>query len=190
MTLLRIQKLVLPTLLLFSMGCACFTYGVAVGRYKVFPYRVLRDARTAALALAGASQSPEISGLTSYRDQVLVPTVRKHAPVEVEELLLVSGGAGYHRDLNPAGCQAWLMNRDGEIKHFWKHDPALWNELDVVTRIPGVSGEISAAGMHLFTNGDLLLTYHGLNTFPFAIGMARRAISMAASKPPFLRASS
>ncbi len=39
--------------------------------------------------------------------------------------------------------------------------------------MPGVSGPISPAGLHVFADGSLLAAFHGQNTFPFAVGLAK-----------------
>jgi hypothetical protein len=169
----RIQRLLPQVLLLFSLACACFLYGLAAGRYKVFPYRILRDARTAFIALAGAREPADQLGLATYRRQVLAPTATQYAAEVGDEMFLVSGGAGYLQDHHPDGCLAWLIDRRGDIKHIWKHDPSVWKTLELVTRVPGLSGEAYPVGMHLFDDGGLLVTYHAANTFPFAVGLAR-----------------
>lgn len=173
MTLAGIRNNAPKVLLLFSLCCICFAYGLVAGRYKVFPYRVIRDARTAFLALVEAGQPVENSGLASYRREVLVPTVTNHTPTVGREFVLVSGGAGCLEDYNQAGCLAWLMDRDGKIVHIWKFDPSLWKDLRRVSRVPGLSGEPYPVGMHLFDDGGLLVTYQAINAFPFAVGLAR-----------------
>lgn len=168
-----IHKYLLPGLLLFSAACACFTYGLTVGRYKIYPYRVIRDARTALIALIGIAETDGPNGLTFHKTNVLVPTVIDHSHMGGDELLLVSGGPGYRKDLHPAGCVAWLMDRAGKAKHIWKYTPGIWGDLRSVTQLPGVSSAPYAVGMHVFDNGDLLVNYHGDNTFPFAVGIAK-----------------
>lgn len=160
-------------LLLFSLCCICFTYGLAAGRHKLFPYPIIRDAWTATRALVEADQKSPNAGLASYKRRVLVPTVTSFAPTVGEELLLVSGGAGYLKDHHPAGCLAWLMDRQGNIKHIWKHYSTLWDDLQHVAQVPTVSGAPYPVGLHLFNNGGLLVTYHAVNTFPYAVGIAR-----------------
>ena len=169
----RIRVLLPKLLLLFSLCCICFSYGLVAGRYRVFPYRVIRDARTALFALVEAGQAAENAGLTSYKQEVFVPTVSKYAPTVGRELLLVSGGEGYLKDHHDAGCLAWLMDRDGKIVHTWEHAPSLWKKLQQVTRVRGLSGGPYPVGMHLFDDGGLLATYQEVNAFPFAIGLAR-----------------
>ncbi len=63
------------------------------------------------------------------------------------------------------------MDRKGSVKHVWTFDPDLWADLERV-QAPLLS-TIYPVGLHLFENGDLLVSYQGENTFPYAIGMAR-----------------
>jgi hypothetical protein len=68
---------------------------------------------------------------------------------------------------------AWVIDRAGHVVHSWKAQPHLWDDLKVVQRVPGISGPVSPAGIHVFPDGSLLATFHGQNTFPFAVGLAK-----------------
>lgn len=168
-----IKRLLPKVLMLFSLGCACFAYGLLAARYNLFPYQVVRDAETAAIALAQVAQPVKNSPVDAYARHVLVPTATSYDPAAGQEPLLVTGGAGHLTDYCETGCLAWLMDRDGKILHTWKYDPTLWDDLQQVTRLPGVSSKPYPVGIHLFDDGGLLVTYQELNTFPYAIGLAR-----------------
>lgn len=167
------RQWLLPSLLLFSICTAAFTYGFSVSQFKVFPYSILRDARTALYALLDVADTGEINGLASYKVQVSEPTAIHHSDRIGNQAILISGGVDRLTSLHPEGCLAWIIDRDGQVLHTWKNHPGLWDDLKTVTRVPGISGGINPVGMHLFANGDLLATFHGYNTFPFAIGIAR-----------------
>lgn len=77
------------------------------------------------------------------------------------------------KSYDAVGCMAWVMDRDGNVVHAWKNHPGLWSDVRRVRRVPGISGDFGPASVHLCANGDLLATFHGFNTFPFAVGMAR-----------------
>ncbi len=68
---------------------------------------------------------------------------------------------------------AWIIDRSGRVVHSWKAQPDLWRDLKMVRRVTGISGAVSPAGFHLFPDGSLLATFHGENTFPFAVGIAK-----------------
>lgn len=175
--------------LFFSICAAGFSYGFVVGQYKIFPYSWLREARAAGQALWGAQAPDEINGLTQYQTQVSQPTVVAHAGETPEGLLLMCSGihalalgdtsaqgtieGGTTEGGNAEGTLAWIMDRQGKTLHRWRQPAELWDDLQRVTRVPGVSGAINPVGVHLFDNGDLLATFHGFNTYPFAIGMAK-----------------
>jgi hypothetical protein len=159
--------------LLLSLAVVSFAYGFIASHFRIFPYDTVRQAGTAALALVDAVKVQPSDGLENYAQTVLVPTAIQHARKLLQECVLVSGGADALKSHHPAGCLAWIIDRDGTVVHFWKNDPKLWADLHRATRVTGVSGAINPAGIHLCDNGDLLATFHGFNTFPFAIGMAR-----------------
>jgi hypothetical protein len=168
-----IKKRLPAALLLFTFGCTCFGYGVVAAWFEVFPFGVIRDARTAAVALVEATRPIPYTGSQTHQDQVLAPIAKTLAPSAGTELILASGGAGFYSEYHEAGCDAWLMDRSGAIKHIWKHDPSLWKDLEHTTRVPGITGEPYPVGLHLYDDGGLLATYHAPNAFPFAIGLAR-----------------
>lgn len=173
MNLIRKNWLGIPSLLI-STSVFAFAYGFMSSQYRIFPYHVLREARAACIAIWSLSSEQEIGGLAEYRTQVLVPTAISHAnQVDDGEFFLISAGADALKSEDPAGCMAWIIDRDGRVVHTWRNHPHLWDDLQKVTRVPGVSGAINPAGLHVFGNGDLLATFHGYNTYPFAIGIAR-----------------
>lgn len=163
----------MSSLMLFSICSAAFAYGFSVSQFRIFPYQILRDARSAGTALIGVAGPVEINGLSTYRQRVVVPTVFTHAPGAGQGSILISAGADSLREYHPDGCMAWIMDRNGNVQHVWKNDPHLWKELEHVTQVPGISGAINPVGLHVFEDGGLLATFHGYNTFPFAIGIAR-----------------
>lgn len=158
---------------LFSLIVLAFGYGFAASQLKLPPYRTLRKARTAAEALMQVASPPEIDGLASYRLHVTAPTAIYHTPRRSADYILISAGNDALKSHCPDGCMAWIIDRQGEVVHFWKTHPHLWDDLETVSRVPGISGPISPAGIHLCENGDLLATFHGYNTFPFSVGIAR-----------------
>lgn len=157
----------------FSLAVVAFSYGFVASQFKLFPYEVLRDAKSALLALVNADASAENNGLVNYRQQVLRPTALKHKTSYRENYIVVSGGLGQQSEAEPSQIVATIIDRDGKVVHEWKCKRELWAELEKVTRVPGVSGPIGVASIELHQNGDLLANFHGFNTFPFAVGMAR-----------------
>jgi len=104
------------------------------------------------------------------------PTVISHEPDQNsnEELIFVLGGKQQLRSHCPAnGCVAWLMDKDGTIRHVWEIGASLiWEDMEHIEGFSRASN-IYAVGAHPFKNGDLLLTYQGRNTYPYGIGLAK-----------------
>jgi len=178
MRLGRIGDRLIRALLVFSVALAAFSYGIATVHYRIFPYRTLCEAKLAWDAVkavygreraAGdpAGEAESSDGLAS------APLVRRHAEDAGEEWLLVSGGPGYLRSHSAAeGCLAWVMDRQGTVRHLWRYDATIWRDLQNVHRVPGFS-MIYPVDVHLCSDGGLLVSFQGENCFPFAVGLAR-----------------
>ena len=111
-------------------------------------------------------------------DLALVYNVRHQASVNIEqavedELILVSGKSalGYLKTHNESGCMAWLMDREGNVKHVWTYDPEIWGDLQRVRTVPGMS-YFAPSGLHLYEDGGLLVNFTGRDCYPPAIGIA------------------
>jgi hypothetical protein len=162
-----------------SLCLASFGYGVASAHYRVFPFAIFQNASRAWRALAGAKQPSDLAYDPSDQDVddvrgLTEPTVRCHSAAAGDELILVSGGENYLPDHSPEhGCLAWIMDRRGRVMHVWHYNPAVWGRLEKVASFPGKPAEIIPIGLHLYPNGELLVSFHGIDTFPFSIGLAR-----------------
>ncbi len=166
----KLKSLLNRALLLFSLVFFVFLYGVAVGQYKFFPHRFLFAAKNALDALIVVYTDDAVEG--EYQDLVEVPTVRDHAAIEGNELLLVSGGnaVGYLKTENPNGCLAWLMDRHGDVKHVWTYDPNMWGEFRQVRTTSRTF--MAPTGLHLYEDGSLLVNFTGRDCYPPAVGVA------------------
>ena len=170
------MKFVLPdwvtrTLFLFSCGTVVLFYGIAAGRNEWFPYPSLRDAMAAGSAVWEIVSRNE----SGPRAVETGPIVRQYVgPVETTDpLILVGGGEGLLESLNPnGGCIAWLMDRKANVKHFWKYDASMWDDLSTTDIVPGAS-RIYPVGVHMLDDGGLLVSFQGTDTWPFGIGMVR-----------------
>lgn len=142
---------------------------------ELFPYTVVHEATLAAKAIAAAyGNSPSNAGSAANSDSSLTgPTVKNHAGIQDGSLFLISGGADYLPEESATGsCLAWLMDRNGHLRHVWEYDRQLWTELKQVKRAP-VNSVIRPIGLHLYEDGGLLVSFQGINTFPYAVGLAR-----------------
>ncbi|MCB1737733.1 MAG: hypothetical protein KDI42_06380 [Gammaproteobacteria bacterium] len=167
--------------LLFSLSICIvgFAYGVAASRFGWWPNRLILEAENAYKAL----QQTAAEELGSFNpvgfeffdpDGTAEPIVTLKTEAAGKELILVSGGHLRYARLCPHhGCLAWLMDRSGNVLHTWEVDPKIpWGDLKQVQGLNLVD-RLSPYQMHLYPNGDLLVSYQGRNTYPFGIGLAK-----------------
>lgn len=170
---------------IFSLCLGSLLYGVYAGRHELFPYSQLRDAKVAAKAIVEVFRAESDSGAADNAGggegteepgpDIARPTVINHVQTTDDSLILVAGGPGflkkYHED---GGCLAWLMDRQGEVKHIWKFRSDLWPEMKTVKSLPLVGLSYAyPVDVHLLDDGGILVSFQARNTWPFAIGMAR-----------------
>jgi Arylsulfotransferase (ASST) len=156
-----------------SVCLAFFAYGVATAYFHLFPFSVLHNAHEALLAIRRSDADDVFREPAELRD-VAAPTAHRLSPSCGEELILVSGGADYLKEQSSGhGCVAWIMDRQGRVKHVWQYDPGLWSQLDGIKVAPGRSPQVYPVGLHLYPDGGLLVSFQGWYTFPVGIGLAR-----------------
>ncbi|MCB1735152.1 MAG: hypothetical protein H6981_08430 [Gammaproteobacteria bacterium] len=167
--------------LLFSLGVCIlgFAYGVAATRLGWWPNSLILEAENAykALRQTAAEELGQFNpvGFEFFDPEGTgEPSVTLHSGASGKERILVSGGHLRYGRLCPEhGCLAWLMDRDGKVLHTWEVDPKIpWGGLEHVQGLNLVD-RLSPYQMHLYPNGDLLVSYQGRNTYPFGIGLAK-----------------
>lgn len=173
MKLVVMQKLVMRGLMLFSLSTLMFLYGFLCHEYRIFPFHYLREARVASVALAEVAKLPTLKLADDFRVRVDKPTVFQHAEHSDSPYIFVAAGGQMRLPGVENTAMAWVIDRVGKVMHAWRCHPDLWNQLQLVKRVPGISGPISPAGFHLYPDGSLLATFHGQNTYPFAVGIAK-----------------
>jgi hypothetical protein len=164
-----------PTKFLFraSLCLAFFAYGAGSVYLRIFPFGLLHNAHEALLAIGRAGGDDEFREPPEFKD-LPAPAARAFSPACGSELILVSGGEDYLKeDSSGYGCLAWIMDRQGRVKHVWQYDPGLWSKLDDVAVTPGRSPKVYPVGVHLYPDGGLLVSFQGWYTFPVGIGLAR-----------------
>lgn len=179
----------------FFLGLVVLAFigGFYVCHFRVFPFDLLRNAAVAGQSLAEvevSTNSEELAADLAAFDNLEIQWHRESSTIADgetdskavgdvgasqgdEEAILFVAGSVHFPNLNPWGALATLIDRNGRVLHRWANDPQLWSDLQSVSRVPGISGPISPVAVHLFPNGDILATYHGNNTFPFAVGIAK-----------------
>ncbi len=163
-----------------SLCVFSFFYGALSVTFKIFPYETLKEARMAWGALRQtvpeALEDAPINLEFYDRDGLTEPTVRTGAagPGAGAELILVTGGPYQLMSHCPRfGCLAWIVDRRGTVRHAWPiDDDEPWG---TVSRLRGFTrfDNIYPVGLHLYDNGDLLVSYQARFTYPYSVGLAR-----------------
>ncbi len=165
-----------------SFAILVYIFSFVSVQMKLFPTPYLEDAWRAARAFKEAweeGQTPPtfLENVDSSEVDGPTPITLKLDPSlegKDDDLILMQGGFYRLTSHCPEfGCVAWVMNREGEILHTWPiKENVPWETVE------GVEGfntfeNIYPTGMILLDDGDLIIAYHGQNTFPFGIGIAR-----------------
>jgi hypothetical protein len=163
-----------------ALMAAAFGWGVAAMRWKIFPHGVLVRALSAAEALGKLEQERLPPNFLRWEPEAAGPgPVRAFAPPPADDLVLVTGGFDYRRDLCPAhGCMAWIMDRAGRVLHAWEADPAaLFRAADFAgfSGFPGPRNVYVQSATLDARDGGLIVTFQGRNVFPYHVGIARFA---------------
>jgi len=157
-------------LFVFSLCLVSLLYGLASARYAIFPYPQLLAAESALTELFGGKDSQPLS-LDRLKPASNLE-IQRASDRDDGALILMSGGYRVLNEYHPEGCMAWLMDRDGEIKHVWKHQPHLWHNLVQEGKIGSVE-EVRPFGIELLEDGGLIVTFHSVLSWPFALSIAR-----------------
>ena len=178
-------------LLLVATILATFAYGVLVGVHQLFPYRIIADGIKTGQALTNLPENAGNLHLTGFSDvppeDAAAHRIRNVAGSTRHGPLLWYGGRFQFLDLCPDyGCLAVAYTDTGEVAQTWPYRPT---ELEravqaaQVTTVEEYPHELSPAfsfsrdlhpiGMSIYPNGDLLVTFHSVNAFPYAGGVSR-----------------
>jgi hypothetical protein len=160
-----------------SLGFLAYVYGAATVYFRIFPYELLSETKTALDAWLEVTRDDEISLFIRHEEEATPqPRVARIAdrPEGADDRILVTGGPYALLSRCPRfGCLAWIMNRRGDVLHSWEVDiGALWADL------PGHSGlndhqRIEPFGLHLSDSGELTATFQSDSLSPYGIGIAR-----------------
>jgi hypothetical protein len=165
----------LKVLFYLSLLFLVFVYGAVTVMFKIFPYQYFNKAQISYRALREVKDTEDRMWPADFleRGKSTQPTALAHPGPQGDELILVSGGLDQYKSLCPKyGCVAWLTDRRGQVKHVWHHDPTIWEDLTHITG-KGDDRRIYPVGLHLFDNGDLLVSYQAYNAFPIGVGIAK-----------------
>jgi hypothetical protein len=169
-----------PLKILFTLSLLflVFVYGAVTMMFKIFPYQYFNKAQISYKALKDlkkqkAAEEKTWPGEMPEPGKATKPTAVVHDGPQGDELILVSGGLGQLKSHCPKyGCVAWLTDRQGQMKHVWQYDPDIWKDLDYI-KGEGDKRKIYPMGLHMFDNGDLLVSYQAHDAYPIGVGIAK-----------------
>lgn len=157
-----------------SMALLVFLSGVLVGVFKKPPHGVLRSAKNTMEAWVGVREAGEGSAQHG-------PFRAVSADVLTDPVLL-QGGVGLFTGHCPTGCIAVKYGRDGQVEQAWPYYPdSLENAallVDWPYEHPLGSSFVDYAkveSVQTYPNGDLLVGFYFIYSFPFGGGVARIA---------------
>lgn len=166
----------LPRLLfIFAIMAVAFGYGFVSHQKEIFPYRLLHDGYVAFDALMQLGKdSKKYKNLDYWDDSGITrPTYSKLSSDAGDEAIFVLGNELTYRDAESGlAYLAWLADREGNILHAWKDPGEIWRPLENRQAI-GNAWRSYPVGAHYFPNGDILVSYHGVDVFPVPMGLAK-----------------
>lgn len=183
----------LPLLLFVAaIVLTIFSYGVVVGRYRMFPFWIISDGIKTGKALLDVMLEDDRIQYTEtyigFSDMPLENSVSDRiefvAGNELAAPVLWTGGLYQFREYCPDfGCLAVEYNHRGEVTYAYPL------RLDELEKAQGTADEdefpyefspnfsfvkdISVSSVSRYSNGDLLVVFHYEFAFPYGAGVAR-----------------
>lgn len=176
--------------LLFAVGIAlaAFALGGLIGRYRVFPYRLIADGANTLRNIVENFERPQTGRFRRF-----VETPREDAAAArfsfpgggpLADAVLWTGGLNQFLDLCPEfGCVAVEYTSRGEVAHAYPYRAAELGAALLDTPSdefpfetpPDFSflRDVLVHSVSRYGNGDLLVVFHQRRAFPFAAGAAR-----------------
>lgn len=162
-------------MLILGLVGLSFGYGFISSTFELFPYKTIRNAFLAASALIELAQDEPDQQNIDFWDETgnTAPVYRSRASGAGSEFVFVLGNERtYSNSADATAYLAWIADRAGTIIHAWKYPGEIWRPLTGREAI-GNNWRSYPVGAHLFDNGDILVSYHGVGTFPSAMGLAK-----------------
>ena len=184
------ERIISGAIFVLSVAVLCFTLGVGVAEFKLFPYRHIADgAKTLRVGFQDLLAPAYVGQFYAHEDGVAPGDAasrrfeRRAPPTPGVATMLVNGGYNEFLELCPdaAGCVAVEMDVDGEILRAWPYRPDEIFAADVTGgAFPHEAVRASPAetirplGILRYPDGDLLIVFQSVGSmFPFAGGVAR-----------------
>ena len=173
-------------LFLLALAIGLIAYGIAIERYGIFPRSIIDDAARTARTTSEGLRRTDTGSFKAFPGTALAQFPGQRVEIvgggSPDSAMIVSGGRHQFRELCPAhGCLAVAVSPAGEIIHAWPFRPdailaaniADGDEYPYELNNFSVERDTLLSGMAQYPNGDLLITVHLQNAFPYAGGIAR-----------------
>ena len=153
-----------PIAFVLGLGIILFTYGVLVGKHRLFPYTHIAPVEDAARGFYEAKLRPiDFANLERHR----------HQGVRALDPARIAPGATFVVGFAADGFKGRLVGPDGRILHEWRaRFSEVWPQGAPHIAWQNEDLKIAWHGAHLFPNGDLLFNFQDAN-FPYGGGLVK-----------------
>ncbi|MEM9735812.1 MAG: hypothetical protein AAF908_04315, partial [Pseudomonadota bacterium] len=168
----------------FSVGLACFAFGVAVGEYKIWPYSAIHAALQTGKEIKRVALDEPFAGDVVPESSGTAPRAwEARAPAGPERMLAV-GGLGQYPELCPeAGCLAVILSRTGEVETAIPYRPEALIAADITegafayeTLSFDPRRQLRPISVRPYPGGDYIVTFNATGgLFPYGGGIGRVA---------------
>ena len=173
-------------LFLLALAVGLIAWGIAIERYRVFPMPILSAALKTARTTLESSRTPDTGRFQEFADTPLAEFAGQRIEIvagdSLGDAMLIQGGRHQFRELCPEhGCLAVAVAPSGDVTHAWPFRPNAIHAANIADEDEypyeenGFSPERDMEPIEIeqYPNGDLLITFHLRNAFPYAGGIAR-----------------
>ena len=175
-------------LFLLALAVGLVAYGVAIERYGLFPKSIIDDAARTARTTAESLTTTDTGAFKAFPGTALADFPDRRIEFvggggdSLASAMLVSGGRHQFREWCPEhGCLAVAISPTGEVMHAWPFRPNAIHAANIVDENDypyelnnfSVERDMLLARIEQVPDGDLLITFHLKNAFPYAGGVAR-----------------
>ncbi len=168
----------------FAVMVALVGYGVAIGKYEVFPYEILFAGQKTGQVLLENIDKKDLGTFQGFADVKPQHAASKRIELIASDRLinpvLFYGGRFQFSDFCPGGgCLAVEYSTTGEMTHAYPYRPDEIFAANITDEFPYestgfvFSRDVRPVGISRYRNGDLLVIFQNSNTFPYGGGVAR-----------------
>ncbi len=175
----------IPQILFFlALSLLLIGYGTLIGKYELFPFEIISSGIKTGKVLISNVKRKDVGMFWGFVDVPPKDAASKRISflmdTRLSDPVLFFGGRFQFTDHCPGeGCLAVEYSTNGEVVHAYPFRPDEINKANstdefAYERLGFVfSKDARPIGIQRYDNGDLLVVFHNLNTFPFGGGVAR-----------------